>query len=81
MKVDLLNRILLVIAIVLIASNLIASLMTSSDSYAAKRNEYKVVCYVGIGGKQLEALLNQYGREGWELITVDGGSRDLYFKK
>jgi hypothetical protein len=76
MKCDLLLRVLLVVAVVLLASNLIASLVSSLPSYAAKTIQYRVVSFVD---KQQEATLNKYGSEGWELVALDPGISGRYF--
>jgi len=34
-----------------------------------KQYEYKCVCIIGTGGPTTRAL-NEYGREGWELVSV-----------
>ena len=38
---------------------------------AMKRFEYKCVWIVG-GGEKTSRVLNEYGREGWELVCVVG---------
>ncbi len=82
MKRDLFIRVSLVAMGVLLALNLIVSLLaTSSCSYAARRTEYKVAAMgkeIAKGAKteaeaieMLEAWFNKYGKEGWELATFD----------
>ena len=34
-----------------------------------KRFEYKCICIFG-GGEKTSRVLNEYGRDGWELVAV-----------
>ena len=88
MKRDLLTRVLLVVAVVLLALNLIMTLMgTSSPSYAAKTTQYKVE-FVPINNYSsnpigdIQLVLDKYSNEGWELaaFNVDQG-KYLIFKR
>lgn len=82
MKYDLFTRISLIIIMVLLALNLILplSLLSPVPSYAARSIQYKVAfCeypkHDRVDDRDiyernvlLEKLLNEYGKEGWELI-------------
>jgi hypothetical protein len=72
MKRDLFNKVLLVVVSVLLLLNLMVSfLRTPSTAYAAKTVQYKVEPNGWQDFKksgELEAMLNKYGKEGWELV-------------
>ena len=73
MKFDLFTKISLIIIVVLLALNIILPILSSpTPSYAAKNIQYKVINYEEAGGKEsFEKLLNEYGKEGWELIGLE----------
>ncbi len=87
MKRDLLTRVLLVVAVVLLALNLIMTLMgTSSPSYAAKTTQYKVEFVLNdnsLNTGDIQLVLDKYSNEGWELaaFNVDQVRRYLIFKR
>jgi len=85
-KSDAFNRILLVAVAVLLTLNIMAYLVHSPPTYAAKSKEYKAAKY--FSGKsrpsmqiQMQSVLDQAGAEGWELVTLDGRNHLLIFKK
>jgi len=45
-----------------------------------KKFEYKCV-YIASLSKGTTEKLNEYGRDGWELVAVDGSSTWHYFKR
>ncbi|GEM_PF-2815589 len=71
MKRSLFSNILLVMAIALLVLNLIVSLMrTAPSSYAAAgKIQYKVDPGPN-SSSDVEAFLNKYSAEGWELVPV-----------
>lgn len=72
MKRGLLFRVMFLILVAAFASIIVTSLMASPPiSEDAIVIEYKVIDTVG--KKKLEALLNTYGREGWELVDLVSG--------
>ena len=81
MKRSLISNGLLVVAIVLLALNLIVPFIQATrSSYAAGKIQYKVFVITDAATlQQLEAELNKYGAEGWEFITNVGGH--YIFKK
>ena len=93
MKSDLFIRTLLIIIVVLLALNiLLPTLSNPSTSYAAGSIQYKVGC-IGIGvmglkTDNLEKLINEYIKEGWDPISINivsmerlGGMAYVVFKK
>jgi uncharacterized membrane protein YjgN (DUF898 family) len=70
MKGDSFIRTLLIIIVTLLALNIILPILSSPvPSYAARPIQYKVSEMAG-GAGDTEKILNEYGKEGWELITV-----------
>jgi hypothetical protein len=85
-KSDFFFRILLVAVAVLLTLNIMAYLVQGSPTYAAKKMEYKVAKYFSGKSKpeievQMQAVLEQAGAEGWELVTLDSRNHVLIFKK
>ena len=95
MKRDLFIRVSLIIIGGLLAFNLILILLSSPiPSYAAKNIQYKVITCeeparklardLAMDGDSFEKLLNEYGKEGWELISapcLSGGVGIIIFKR
>ena len=86
MKRDVFIRILLVAVAVLLTLNIMAYLVQSPPAYAAKSKEYKAMKYFSGKSKpsmqiQMQAVLDQAGAEGWDLVTLDGRNHLLIFKK
>jgi len=93
MKGDLFIRNLLIIIVILLSLNIILPLLSNpATSYAANSIQYKVnYCGVGAVGllktDDLEKLLNQYSKEGWDPISINivaiglGGKALVVFKK
>lgn len=74
MKFDLFTKISLIIIVVLLALNIILPILSSpAPSYAAKNIQYKVIDYhAKIPNKEnVEKLLNEYGKEGWEFVAFE----------
>jgi hypothetical protein len=70
MKNYLFIRTLLIIIVVLLALNIILPILSNpAPSYAARQIQYKV-SQMAEETKDIEKILNEYGKEGWELITV-----------
>jgi hypothetical protein len=79
-------RILLLAVEFLLTMNIMAYLVQSSPTYAAKSKEYKVASYFSGKSKpeievQMQAVLKQAGADGWELVTLDSRNHLLIFKK
>jgi len=90
MKDNLFIRTLLIIIVILLALNIILpTLSNPTTSYAAKNIEYKVIgddeipydAYKGFLAEPTEKLLNEYGKEGWELIPMTPGVDLVIFKR
>ena len=83
MKGDLFSRTLLIIIVVLLALNIVLPILSNPmPSYAARPIQYKIseeMAGARVAG-DIEKILNEYGKEGWELITV-GFSGIGIFKK
>jgi hypothetical protein len=75
MKVNLFIRTLLIIIVILLALNIIVPLLSNPPtSYAANSIQYKVGCIgilFGLKTDNLEKLLNEYSKEGWEPISIN----------
>jgi len=72
MKCDSFIKISLLIIVVLLALNLILPLLSNTiPSYASRSIQYKVIdCENYLRTEtELEKFLNEYGKEGWELIN------------
>ena len=70
MKGDLFIRTLLIIIVVLLALNIVLPILSNPmPSYAARPIQYKFSEMAG-GAGDAEKILNEYSKEGWELITV-----------
>ena len=68
MKGDLFIRTLLIIIVVLLALNIVLPILSNPmPSYAARSIQYKVFELPG-EIEDIEKILNEYGKEGWELI-------------
>jgi hypothetical protein len=86
-------RILLIIIAVLLIINIVMPLLSDPEtSYAANPTQYKVdsvdLGKVGVlKTSDLEELLNEYSKKGWEAISVNvvaiglGGKALVVFKK
>jgi hypothetical protein len=84
---------LLIIIVILLALNIILPLLSNPvTSYAANSIQYKIdYCGVGAVGllktDDLEKLLNEYSKEGWDPISINivaiglGGKALVVFKK
>lgn len=71
MKHNLVIKVLLVAIVILLAVNLIRPLVLSSVTYAARRIQYKVVKIPHQAkAEHVESLLNNYGKDGWELVVT-----------
>ena len=93
MKSGLFIRNILIVIAILLALNIILPLLSHSPtSYAASSIQYKVdKCGAGAVGvlktEDLEKLLNEYSKEGWEPISINivaiglGGKALVVFKK
>jgi len=86
MKRDLLTRVLLVVAVVLLALNLIMTIMgTSSPSYAAKTTQYNIITKSApdMYSSDIQPVLDKYSSEGWELVSAFANEERCYliFKK
>ena len=73
------TKILLLTMIALLALLLFKPDFTPSPSYAAKPVQYKVVSQKVESFEDLEAALNGYGSEGWELVAYGFGP--MIFKR
>jgi len=93
MKSDLFIRNLLIIIAILLALNIMMPILSNpATSYAASSIQYKVGC-IGIGvmglkTDNLEKLINEYIKEGWDPISINivsmeklGGMAYVVFKK
>jgi len=92
-KSNLFIRTLLIIIVILLALNIMIPLLSNpATSYAANSIQYKIdYCGVGAVGllktDDLEKLLNQYSKEGWDPISINivaiglGGKALVVFKK
>jgi len=95
MKSDLFTRILLIIIVTLLALNITLPILSDpATSYAANSTQYKVVSIVtgtifNLKTDDLEKVLNEYSKEGWEPINLNyveaklglGGKIFVVFKK
>jgi len=81
MKSDLFIKISLIIIVVLFALNTILPILSSpAPSYAARSIQYKVFeKATGVG--DIEEILNEYGKEGWELINDPSLCNVFIFKR
>jgi len=81
MKGDLFIRTLLIIIVVLLALNIVLPILSNPmPSYAARSIQYKVFEMAG-GPGDTEKILNEYGKEGWELINDPSLGRVFIFKR
>jgi len=82
MKRSLISNVLMLVAITLLALNLIVLLMrTTPSSYAAAgKIQYKVDPGPN-SSDQAEAFLNKYSAEGWELVPIRTVGGWWIFKK
>jgi|AntAceMinimDraft_9_1070365.scaffolds.fasta_scaffold112193_2 hypothetical protein len=93
MKSDLFIRNLLIIIAILLAFNIMMPILSNPlTSYASGSIQYKVGC-IGIGvmglkTNNLEKLINEYIKEGWDPISINivsmerlGGMAYVVFKK
>jgi len=93
MKSDLFIRNLLIIIVILLALNIMTPILSNPlTSYASGSIQYKVGC-IGIGvmglkTDNLEKLINEYIKEGWDPISINivsmerlGGMAYVVFKK
>ena len=74
MKFDLFTKISLIIIVVLLALNIILSILSSpAPSYAAKNIQYKVINSEEVprDKENFEKLFNEYGKEGWEFVALE----------
>jgi len=95
MKSDLFIRTLLIIIVILLALNIMTPLLSNlATSHAAGSMQYKVDSIVtgtifNLKTDDLEKLLNEYSKEGWEPININyveaklglGGKIFVVFKK
>jgi len=58
----------LILGLLLVANLFVEGARWLPPARAADAYEYKVVPY---GASDREAILNQYGRAGWELVAID----------
>ena len=66
MSRDIFTKLVLIVGIILLGLNL----MQSSSSHALGSYQYKVVTHRDINTpEELEKMLNEYGKQGWELLT------------
>ncbi|MBI5181670.1 MAG: DUF4177 domain-containing protein [Nitrospirae bacterium] len=82
MKRDLFNKVLLgIVAVLLLLNFMVSFLRTPSSAYAAKTVQYKYVRTQWPGNpEKFEAMLNKYGKDGWELVA-DSEMSGFIFKK
>ena len=84
MKGDLFIRISLIIIVVLLALNIILPILSNSTfSYAARVIQYKV-SQMARETEDIEKILNEYGKESWELVTFGfsgSGNPIVIFKR
>jgi hypothetical protein len=74
MKFDLFTKTSLIIIVVLLALNIILPILSSpAPSYAAKNIQYKVINIEEVprDKENFEKLFNEYGKEGWEFVTLE----------
>jgi hypothetical protein len=95
MKGDIFIRNLLIIIVILLALNIILPILSNpATSYAANSIQYKVDSIVtgtigALKTNDLEKLLNEYSKEGWNPISINyveakmglGGKVLVVFKK
>jgi len=67
MKIDGHTKTLLTVIAGLLALLLLRPIVTSTPSYAANPVQYKAV---DARGGSVETVLNQHGKEGWEVVWV-----------
>jgi hypothetical protein len=67
MKIDRYTKTVLTVIAGLLALLLLRPMLTSTPSYAANPVQYKAV---DARGGSMEAVLNQLGKEGWEVVWV-----------
>jgi hypothetical protein len=79
MQTDLVTKTLLSVIATLLAILVVRPDFTPSPSYAAKPIEYKVISQKVETFPELEAALNSYGSEGWELVSF--GIGPMVFKR
>jgi len=81
MKGDLFIRISLIIIVVLLALNIVLPILSNPiPSYAARSIQYKVFKKAAIV-VDIEEILNEYGKEGWELINDPSLCNVFIFKR
>ena len=81
MKGDLFIRISLIIIVVLLALNIVMPILSNPmPSYAARSIQYKVFEKAARVG-DIEEILNEYGKEGWELINDPSLCNVFIFKR
>jgi hypothetical protein len=71
MKGNLFIRTLLIIIVVLLALNIVLPILSNPmSSYAVRPIQYKVSEIDNKKTEDIEKILNEYSKEGWELDTV-----------
>lgn len=72
MKHNLVIKVLLLAIVVLLTVNLIRPILSPSVTHAARRIQYKVAVYWELRNEQeFQSLLNDYAKEGWELVAIE----------
>ena len=73
-------KITLIVAIVLLALNVIGPLHAPL-SFAAKTAQYKAVQITPFNNTTIQNTLDKFSNEGWDLVAFDGSSLYVIFKK